>query len=93
MRFVLDASQTAGEFTKFVQSLDRLMSTEAWGDSRPQALRMVYEIDTQIEGLIMRIFVLVVVIILVFFLALFLALFAYRYAVARTVNGSQSGAA
>jgi hypothetical protein len=49
---------------------------------------MVYEIDTQIEGLMMRIFALLLVLIIVFFLALF----AYRYAVARTRMGPRHSA-
>lgn len=86
---VVDASHTAGELTALVQSLSTLVSAEAWDARQPQALQIVYEIDTRLERLMARIFLLLVLLIVVFFLALF----AYRYAMACTGIGSKSEAA
>jgi hypothetical protein len=88
-QFVVDASHTAGELTALVESLSTLVSAEAWDARQPQALQIVYEIDTRVEGLIVRLFMLLLVLIVV----CFLALFVYRYAVARTGIGSKIEAA
>ena len=85
-QLVVDIQKTAQEFTQFMQYLDELMSTEAWGEQRPQVLRMVYKIDAEIDSLVIRIFVFAALLIVLFFVLLFV----YRYAVVCVVRRSKS---
>jgi hypothetical protein len=78
-KLVVDIKQTAQEFTSVMEHLQGFMSTDAWGEDSPQALRLVYKIDAEVDSLIMRIFIFSASLIIIFFVALL----AYRYAAAR----------
>jgi len=83
---VVDVKQTAQELTLLMEHLDKFMSTDEWGEQRPQALRMVYKIYAEVDSLIMRIFIFTALLIVLFFAALV----AYRYTVVRITARSRS---
>ncbi|MCP3869109.1 MAG: hypothetical protein GY703_13600, partial [Gammaproteobacteria bacterium] len=85
-KLVVDIKQTAQEFTSVMEHLQGLMSTDEWGEQRPQALRLVYKIDAEVDSLIMRIFAFSASLIVIFFVALL----AYRYAAARIARRAKN---